>query len=109
SVVTTGPVAANQLCRDRNLADGRSWWGDLAEIIVYDRPLSDAERESVEHQLMAKYEIAPQAAMLGPTSERKPRFSIAQAHTSPITSLAFSPDGKMIASSSFDKTAKLWN
>jgi hypothetical protein len=63
SVVTTGKIAADQLCRDRSLKDGRSWYGDIAEVIVYNVPLSDTERETVELYLMRKYGIARPAGL----------------------------------------------
>jgi hypothetical protein len=53
SLVTTGDVTADSFGRDRIY--GSRWWGDLAELIVYDRPLTDGERESVEIYLAAKY------------------------------------------------------
>jgi hypothetical protein len=31
------------------------WWGDLAEMIIYDRALSTTEREGVSAYLKAKY------------------------------------------------------
>jgi hypothetical protein len=57
SVVATGAVAADSFGRERNLA-GRYWHGDLAELIVYDRALTDSERQSVEQYLSSKYGIA---------------------------------------------------
>jgi hypothetical protein len=53
SLVTTGDVSADAFSRDRIY--GRSWWGDLAELVVYDRPLSDTERESIEAYLAEKH------------------------------------------------------
>jgi hypothetical protein len=39
-------------------AGSRSWNGDLAEVIVYDRVLNSAEQSIVENSLSAKYGIA---------------------------------------------------
>jgi hypothetical protein len=55
SVVTTGDVIADAFSRDRGY--GRSWWGDLAELIIYDRPLSDTERRAIEGYLASKYAL----------------------------------------------------
>jgi hypothetical protein len=59
SLVTTGSVRADAFSRDR--ANGRSWWGDLAELVIYDRALSAAEVRSVEEYLAGRYgiELAP--------------------------------------------------
>jgi hypothetical protein len=60
SIVSAGPVRANQLARDRNFTS-RSWQGDIAEILLYNVALSDADRQAVEKFLMAKYQIKPGA------------------------------------------------
>jgi hypothetical protein len=56
SMQSTGPVEANQLARDRQFA-GRSWQGDIAEVLLYDAALSWADRQTVEKYLIAKYHI----------------------------------------------------
>jgi hypothetical protein len=56
SLATAGPVTAGGFAPDRNIV-GRAWWGDLAELIVYDRVLTPAERRSVEDHLRSKYRI----------------------------------------------------
>ena len=54
SLKTTWNVRANQLSRDRdNTAAG--WHGDIAEIIIYSRALSDSEIADVEGYLNQKY------------------------------------------------------
>jgi hypothetical protein len=58
SIVSAGPVSASQLARDRNMA-GRSWQGDIAEILLYKTALSDADRQAVEKYLTDKYKIQP--------------------------------------------------
>jgi hypothetical protein len=55
SLVTTGDVTADALSRDR--ANDRSWWGDVAELIVYERALTEAERQAVEGYLATKYAL----------------------------------------------------
>lgn len=51
-------VLAEQLARDRDFID-RSWWGDIAEVILYTAPLADPDRRTVEDYLMRKYSITP--------------------------------------------------
>ena len=58
SIVSAGPVSASQLARDRNMS-GRSWQGDIAEILLYKAALSDADRQAVEKYLTDKYKIQP--------------------------------------------------
>jgi hypothetical protein len=52
SLVTTGPVSAAKFGEATNSSP---WLGDLAELILYDRPLDAAERRAVEDYLLAKY------------------------------------------------------
>lgn len=54
SLVTTGNVRANQLTRDRSNLDA-SWYGDIAEVLVYNRALTASEVEDVEFYLKDKY------------------------------------------------------
>ena len=61
TLVSTGPVKAGQLAQDRNFAS-RSWQGDIAEILIYNVELSDADRQAVEKYLMTKYAIKTDAA-----------------------------------------------
>ncbi len=43
-----------------------------------------------------------------PPAEPKPLL-IFKGHTDPVYAVAYSPDGKLVATGSFDKTIKLWN
>jgi alpha-glucosidase len=54
SLVTTGNVRANQLTRDRDYTD-HSWYGDIAEMLVYNRALTTTEINTVESYLNQKY------------------------------------------------------
>ncbi len=62
SVETTGPVAANRFVKDRNIG-GRTWRGDLAELIIYNRALTDEQVTSVGQYLQGKYSIQPTVFM----------------------------------------------
>ena len=59
SVITlqaNGNVRADQVAKDRQFPD-RCWHGDIAEILLFNRPLTDAERIGVEAALRKKYSI----------------------------------------------------
>ncbi len=57
SVVTSGNVEASRLSKDRSIA-ARSWDGDVAEVIIYNRALSTAEEARVGNYLAEKYALA---------------------------------------------------
>ena len=58
SIESSGPVEADQLARDRQFA-GRSWQGEIAEVLLYNVALSWPDRIAVEKYLLAKYKIPP--------------------------------------------------
>lgn len=56
STRTAGNCEAENFSNDRNLDFGkRVWWGDLAELIIYNDPLTDAQIALVEGYLREKY------------------------------------------------------
>lgn len=57
SVVTAGNVEASRISDDRGLGLGRSWTGDIAEIIIYNRALTTTEENQVGYYLKQKYDI----------------------------------------------------
>ncbi len=71
SLVTPGPVRANQLTADRGIP-GRSWSGDMAEVIIYNRALTTAEELAVGKYLAEKY---------GLFTEYNPPVTWGSAHT----------------------------
>ncbi len=66
SLVTTGPVRANTLTADRGMV-GRSWAGDMAEVLIYDHALSAAEERAVGTYLATKYALATEYTSAGIT------------------------------------------
>jgi hypothetical protein len=61
SVVLTGDVAADAFGTYRGTSN--FWWGDLGEMIVYDRALSSVERKAVEDYLFAKWNVTGDVTM----------------------------------------------
>lgn len=57
SLVTTGDVAANTLAQDRGFTS-RSFDGDMAEVLIYDRPLEEAELQEMAEYLTLKWDLA---------------------------------------------------
>jgi hypothetical protein len=60
SLTTLGTVQANALCRDRDIA-GRNGGQRIAEILIYDRVLTEAERKIVEAYLRKKWATATES------------------------------------------------
>jgi hypothetical protein len=58
SLTTTGDVGFDRLMRHGG--QGAPWWGDLSEVIVFDRALSLSEVQQVEAYLGGRYGIAVQ-------------------------------------------------
>jgi Fibronectin type III domain len=56
SLVTAGDVSANQISQDRT--SHGSWQGDIAEILIYNRPLTSTEENEVGAYLAAKYALS---------------------------------------------------
>jgi hypothetical protein len=53
SLTTTGDTAASLF--GTQTGTSQFWWGDLAEMIIYNRPLDTTERQQVEAYLKTKY------------------------------------------------------
>jgi hypothetical protein len=58
SLVTTGDVTASTFSKDRTY--DYSWWGDLAELVIYERALTASEVAAVESYLAGRYGIGLQ-------------------------------------------------
>lgn len=56
SVVTIGNVTASRVSKDRGYT--RSWEGEIAEILIYDVPLSSNDEDLVGSYLAAKYGLS---------------------------------------------------
>jgi hypothetical protein len=56
SVVTTNDVQASTFSKDRG-DSGRSWDGDLAELIIYSKPLSELEVNAVHRYIENKWHL----------------------------------------------------
>jgi len=54
----SGNATANSFANDRGIS-GRTWHGELAELIIYNRALSDAEEKSIGNFLVEKYKLQP--------------------------------------------------
>lgn len=54
SLTTSGNVSASQITRDRSNTN-RVWGGEYSEVIIYNRPFSGTEIDSIENYLINKY------------------------------------------------------
>ena len=93
SLITTGNVNADRF----GTSVVSPWWGDLAELIIYDRPLSASERQSVEDYLVRKYQpyspsagvpaISPAGGVFGSS------ISVTLATSTPDADIYYTTDG----------------
>ncbi len=88
SIRTAGEARFNQLGRDRGMND-RHWFGHFAEVILYDRVLSDAENQQVGLYLQQKYGLtgtfaAPPEGPKMVVSATAANFGSAYADTNPV-------------------------
>ena len=60
SLATWGDVPAANFARDMALSTYGFWWGELAELVIYDTTLSEADHRAVEEYLAARYGITLQ-------------------------------------------------
>jgi PKD repeat protein len=54
SLRTAGNVQASHLTMELNIY-GRTWWGEMAELLIYNQPLSDEQIVQVEEYLRSRY------------------------------------------------------
>jgi len=87
SLVTTGTVTANSL----------SWLGNIAEIIIYDTPLNDADRFLVENYLKKRW-FAPVAADDNYNAPADGQVQIQQSIGLLSNDTNYTPDTKITAS-----------
>ena len=71
SIVALANVSADTIGRDRNFQD-RSWQGDISELIIYNKPLDDATRVSIENILAQKYSASATRARAVPAARAEP-------------------------------------
>ncbi|MBX7183681.1 MAG: carboxypeptidase regulatory-like domain-containing protein, partial [Vicinamibacteria bacterium] len=76
SVVTNANVPARLLGSYNGAM--QFWWGDMSEVLIYNRALSPAERRAVEAYLGARYSIAPAAASSGSVQVDVKRAGVSQ-------------------------------
>ena len=56
SIITNGNVEASQIGGDRGIT-GQMWKGNIAEVLIFDRAVSDDERKLIEKYLNDKWDL----------------------------------------------------
>lgn len=92
----------------------------LASVSVFSRPSTQGNSQGAtpaNHPAQAQVILAPAPMQAGklppqealPADARKPDLLLRVGHTQQVEALAFSPDGKWLASGGYDKSIIVWN